>query len=134
MQKYAFLFLVMLGAALITYGCNQADEQGTENGGQSEELITTAEAFIQLLAEGQYDEAAQFFDDTMQEELPPSQLEDLWGTLREQAGEYKDLAYDSTEQADGYRIVVLNGSFASADVVFRVTFDDEAQIAGFFIH
>lgn len=130
-------------------GCGQADEQEkNQTNDQSneqleeeygelddtEEMIEKAESYISLLAEGEYEEVVKYFDETMKAELTPDALEEIWKTLLEQAGNFIDQEFDSTEQVDdGYQLVFINGLFEATDVTFTITFDEDGQIAGFFM-
>lgn len=130
-------------------GCGQADEQEkNQTNDQSneqleeeygelddtEEMIEKAESYISLLAEGEYEEVVKYFDETMKAELTPDALEEIWETLLEQAGNFIDQEFDSTEQVDdGYQLVFINGLFEATDVTFTITFDEDGQIAGFFM-
>ncbi|WP_163579753.1 DUF3887 domain-containing protein [Gracilibacillus saliphilus] len=110
------------------------EEMSEQENPQSEKIIGIADSFIEDIATGEYEAAGEHFDDTMKEELTPDALEDLWRTLQDQVGTYIDHEYSSTQEADGYQVVLLDGLFESSDVVFQVTFDDNQKIAGFFIH
>lgn len=153
MKKLQWIGLVMAAALVLLAGCNQEDEpadQGTEEQGdeqtpsdaedetsgenqENEAQIDMAKGFIDQLDEGKYEEATENFDDTMNEQVTAADLEEIWTGLNSQLGDFIDQEYNKMEEADGYQIVLITGTFNDADVTFQVTFDESGQIAGFFV-
>lgn len=131
MKKIQLLTLVMMFFVIIA-GCNK-QETKDEPKDETNQLVTFAEEFLTQLSEGKYTEAMDRFDETMSAQLTASDLETLWQTLEQQIGKQVTIIYNSTQEVDGYQVVLFDGTFEAADVVFRVSFDDENQIAGFFI-
>lgn len=130
--------LLALFFCLVLAACTASDEPEAdrENGGPvegAEEIIALTEEFISALAKGEFETATQHFDETMKKELPPEKLAQLWADLESQLGPFAEQRYDRTEEQGGYRLVLMDGSFEQADVVFQVTFDGQNRIAGFFI-
>lgn len=126
-KKFLRMVLILFLGAIMLVSCNQTDEP-------SEEVIQKAEMYIHLLAEGKFEEAVEYFDETMKAELPPEALEEIWESLLEQVGDFIDQEFDSTKQTgDGYQLVLIDGLFEATDVTFTVTFDENEQIAGFFM-
>ncbi len=89
--------------------------------------------FIDELNEGNYEEATGNFDETMNEQVGAADLKEIWTDLNSQLGDFIDQEYNKTEEADGYQVVFITGTFNDADVTFQVTFDENEQIAGFFV-
>ncbi|MBN6206611.1 DUF3887 domain-containing protein [Ralstonia pickettii] len=153
MKRLQWIGLVMAAALVLLAGCNQDEEpadQGTEEqrdeqtasdaedgaAGENQEdeaQIDMAKGFIDQLNEGNYEEATENFDDTMNEQVTAADLEEIWTGLNSQLGDFIDQDYDRTEEADGYQVVLITGTFNDADVTFQVTFDENGQIAGFFV-
>lgn len=157
MKKFKWIAFAMLAAAVLLAGCNQAEEQeepADDNADEeqpveqaeeeaeeqfsaedeeNEQLISMAETFIDQLNEGKYEEATKNFDETMSELLAAEDLEELWVSLNSQIGEFLDQEYTTTEEADGHQVVLITGVFNDADVMFQVTFDENEQIAGFYV-
>lgn len=141
MKKFYLLSIVLVAIVAILSGCNQDDGQNGANTGEGavegnkgdEEIIELAETFINRLSEGNYNEATENFDETMTEQLPREELEKLWTSLKEQFGDFIDQEYSSVEEVDGYQVVLLTGMFNDRDVTFQVTFDENRQIAGFYV-
>lgn len=155
MKKLLFILL----ALLVLMGCgeptgDQASENATDsstsdeqnedtddadssekNGSDedTEEIVNLAEEFIEQLANGEFEIATQHFNGTMEAQLTPVALDELWVALEDQLGGFIDQEYSSIEQVDDHQVVLIDGLFESADVVFSVTFDNNNQIAGFYI-
>jgi len=151
MKKIQWAGVPLMAVVILLAGCNQAedqseqsnpsmenaeieeDEQTQADSQENDELVSKAETFINQLSEGKYEEATEDFDETMAEQLGATELEELWETLQDQLGDFIDYEYHSTEEAEGYQVVLLTGIFNEADVAFQVTFDDNQQIAGFYV-
>lgn len=140
-KRFILLTICLL---LLMAGCSQGngEDQGdeddkngteTETGFDIDELKRHAEAYIQELADGEYEKAVERFDETMASQIGSAELQELWETLESQAGAFVDQEYHGTQPVEGYQVVIINGLFEGADVVFTVTFDKDYQIAGFYI-
>lgn len=125
---------IIIGLMLILFsGCNQ-EEQPTNNADvEAGDIEKYAEEFIQLLSEGNFEEATKHFDQTMKEELPPEQLEAVWKQVEEQGGTFVAFEYMTTQERDGYQVVLFDGLYEGLDAIFSVSFDKDNKIAGFFI-
>lgn len=133
MRKYTGILLVIL-LAIVMAGCNQTNEKEDANTESKTDIESKAEEFIALLSEGDYEKGWENFDKTMKEGISSTELEELWETLNDQAGEFIDQEYNSTEKTnDGYEVVYISGLFEATDVIFTVTFDKDEKIAGFYI-
>lgn len=95
-------------------------------------LIFTAQDFIAELRGGEVAAGFARFDDTMKAALPEDKLEELWGQLLAQVGEYQEQVGVRSESQEGYQIVILTTRFAKALLDVRVVFDSQGRIAGLF--
>ncbi|OIJ15179.1 hypothetical protein BKP35_04835 [Anaerobacillus arseniciselenatis] len=144
------LLIGFVSALLILTGCNDGEEQeivdkdGTqenaigETDGETEEIdmdeaISIAESFIEHLSQGEFEEAAEFFNETMAAEIGAKELGEIWVTLESQIGTSVDQDFNSTQEVEEYLVVLINGLFEGADVLFTVTISSNYQIAGFFV-
>ncbi|KHF41699.1 DUF3887 domain-containing protein [Halalkalibacter okhensis] len=151
MKKYNVLMAVLASVVIIT-GCNAEQQQQENEIEENQELsteeseietegndfdidesVSLAEQFIEQLSQGKYDEAIERFDDTMSAQISVAELGELWETIESQVGAFIDYDFESTQEVDGYLVVLLNGLFEEADVMFTISFDEQNQIAGFFI-
>lgn len=138
-MKKILTISILFMAILLFAGCgggnddNKAD--GKNNGGNEtqEEIVSIADEFLTLYVEGKYEEAVQFFDETMSEQLPPEGLKQTAESVSSQLGKFIDKEYKKTTEADGYDVVIFSGTYEASDVIFTVTFNDEKEIAGFLI-
>jgi len=146
MKKMLFLFIgILVTFVLVACADESSDdnpedtteesEETVENESEApdEELVTLANEFINNIATGEYEAASQQLNETMKEELTPEALDEMWVTVQDQVGEYISHEYNSTQEAEGYQVILLDGLFENSDVVFQVTFDENQQIAGFYI-
>ncbi|ADU29294.1 DUF3887 domain-containing protein [Evansella cellulosilytica] len=149
MKKY--IIMMIITGLLILTGCNSngGEEQeangmnGTEenvngeieddNGIDHEQAVAIAEEYISHLSQGDFEIAYDFFNEVMKAEIEVSELGDIWETLESQVGTYIDQDFNSTQEVENYKVVLINGLFDGADVVFTVTIDTNYEIAGFFV-
>ncbi|MHA6252797.1 DUF3887 domain-containing protein [Oceanobacillus sp. CAU 1775] len=145
MKKMNIFILLIISSFLILAGCNQTDETSEdvdettieessgEETAENEEIIQLAEAFIEQLNAGEYQEATAKFDETMSEQFSASELEETWISLNEQLGGFIDKEFNRVEEVEEYDVILITGIFNDADVTFQISFDDEQQIAGFYV-
>ncbi|MCF3943753.1 DUF3887 domain-containing protein [Oceanobacillus alkalisoli] len=149
MKRFRTVMFLSIVAILFLAGCSrgeeaegpvdedtvQPEEQVTDESANAttDETVAVAEEFIVQLSEGQYAEATENFDDTMAEQIGAEELQELWGSLEEQLGEFIASEYDQTESGDGYEVILIKGVFNDADATFQVTINENMEIAGFYI-
>lgn len=109
---------------LVLAGCNQAKDEA---------IVEHAETFINQLSTGDYEAATQNLDMTMAEQLTADDLEEMWLSLTEQLGEFIDQEYSGMEEAEGHQVVLITGIFNNVDVTFQVAFNEDEEIAGFYV-
>ncbi|MCK0471013.1 DUF3887 domain-containing protein [Halalkalibacter sp. APA_J-10(15)] len=132
MKKYVSVFAAGLIALMLASCSNEEGDTGNTEGTEGKERI--AESFIQQLADGSYNEAAEQFDETMSEAISEAELAQTWEEIELQLGAYIDHRYQSTEEAEGYSIVILEGLFEGQDVIISVSINEHEEISGFYIH
>lgn len=140
MKKFKWLSLILVIIMVLAIGCSQDEGQDKGQGDQDENLnleneiiIDLAETFIDQLSDGDYQEATENFDATMADQIGAEDLEEIWLALEEQLGNFIDQEYSSTEEVDEYSLVLITGIFNDDNITFQVTFNEDEQIAGFFI-
>lgn len=109
----------------------EGEEQTTGDREENEEIVAMAEEFIDQLNDGEYEAATENFDETMATEIDADGLEELWGSLESEFGDFIDQEYDSTASAEGYQLVYIKGTFNDSDITFQVAFNESNEIAGF---
>lgn len=91
-----------------------------------------ARAFVQMLAEGRFEDTPPLMDTTMNRVLPPATFRTVWNGLKERTGELQAIRGTRRADAQGYRIVLVDGDFEREDVTLRVVYDAEGKVSGFF--
>ncbi|MFD1848455.1 DUF3887 domain-containing protein [Oceanobacillus bengalensis] len=137
MKKKHYYILISMFLILFIAGCaddeSEQKEEEFQESAEKDANIVFAEEFVMFLNEGRYEDATEYYDETMKDELPASELEEAWTSLEEQFGSFVSQEYQSTEKLEGYDVVLINGSFEEQDVVFQITLDQNEKIAGFYV-
>jgi uncharacterized protein len=98
----------------------------------SEALIAAATQFVDLLANDDFAKATEQFDSTMKGALPEGKLRQVWQSLQQQAGPFKEKLRARTEKVSSYDVVFVTCHFEKADLDAKVVFDTDKHIAGLF--
>jgi hypothetical protein len=122
--KKVLLVIMVLALMLSLTGCLRTE---------GESIAVAAEDFVNLLSQGEYVQAARYFDETMKTELSPVDLEAAWKTLLDKGGEFLKQEYIEVHDFDFHRVIRVAGIFEKARVEFRVTFNEAEEIAGLYI-
>lgn len=99
----------------------------------SEEASETAEAFLTLVADEDFEGATALFDDTMASEVTAADLEEIWDQLTTDFGEFAGYDYVDEQQVDGYYSLLYEGAFNNQPVVLNVSVNGNNEVGGFFI-
>ncbi len=94
--------------------------------------VASAQAFIDLLAQGDFVAAEAYFDRSMKAALPAELLGGTWQTLEGQLGPFKEQTGTRTEQQDGYNVVLVTCQFERKAIETKVVFDEAGRITGLF--
>ena len=97
------------------------------------DLAAAATAFVNHLAKGEYEAAAQPFTEKMREAAPPATLGEIWKAIQAQMGAFQRITGTRVEAVGGFESVFVTSEFAKATVDLQVTFDSAGRIAGFFV-
>lgn len=89
-----------------------------------------AQAVVDDLAAGRFDEVYATFDQKMRAALPVEKVAAGWNSVRQLAGAFERQVSTTTETRDGYRIAVVTCAFERSNVDVQVVFDGEDRIAG----
>ncbi len=139
----AWLALGLVFSMIFLAGCKAAETTATPTAAGSspqatgtvnafEKLIPAAQAFVELLNQGNFAAAVQPFDSAMLKAMPESKLKDTWQQVLGQAGAFKSQLGTRTETSQGYRIVLVTCEFESSIIDVQVVYNAQDQISGLF--
>lgn len=153
MKRFQWIGLLLAAVLVLLAGCTQGEDPADGGAAEqdnnevetdtedeavadsqgNEEQMEMAKTFIEQLNEGKFEGATEKFDETMNEQVTAVDLEGIWKDLNSQIGNFIEQEFNKVEEADGYQVVFITGIFNDADVTFQVTFDENQQIAGFYV-
>src|SRR5579872_1234382 len=90
----------------------------------------TASTFIGLLAKGDFAAAEQYFNATLQAELPAPALAKTWASITGQLGAFEREGSAKSMRSGGITTVVVSCAFASATADLAISFDPTGKIEG----
>ncbi|WP_254564062.1 DUF3887 domain-containing protein [Oscillatoria sp. HE19RPO] len=105
--------------------------QGVEVIAQGTPMVSQAQEFVSLLADGEFNQALQKYDATARENITPETLETTWQDLVEKSGDFQEVVSSETVQGEDQEVVLLTTRFEQDTVVLFVVFDGEQQINSF---
>jgi len=126
MKKSIFILLLVCISLLLVH-CGKEKTESDNN-----DIVNQAIAYIDLLEKKEYVQATQNYDSTMLEALPPEQLQQIWEYFKIQVGEYKRQIGIRTEKKGEYETVFVTCEFEKMNVILRIVFNSNRQIAGMF--
>ncbi len=106
---------------------------GLEGKANGKQIETMAKKFVNLLVEGNFEEAAGNFDLTMKKAAPPEKLRQIWSSLVAQHGQFEKQLGTRIKTILLYKAVFVACQFEKMVVELQVTFNTTNQIAGFHI-
>lgn len=121
--------LLIAQAATIDSPGQPADDRRDSQAGPFD---SSARNFITLLSNGEFQQAATSFDDTMKRVLPPQKLSEAWNQLIREVGALQEQGEIHHTSSGDYQIVDVSCTFQRGNRVVRVTFDKAGQISGLF--
>ncbi|MDR6567534.1 alpha/beta hydrolase [Chitinophaga ginsengisegetis] len=98
---------------------------------QQNDQITTQ--FFEQLGKGNWDGARENMDANMKTKVTPDMLKGIWQQLEQSYGKWEALISQKTAKEAAYDIILADNRFGKAILTFRVVFDNNHRIAGFFI-
>ena len=91
--------------------------------------VATAEHFVDLMSNGEFDEAMGYFDDTMKKMRSPAVLKTLWEELVAHGGKFSGRGQPRTEHNRFHDVVYVPGKWERFQLDFQFTFDKQGRIA-----
>lgn len=105
--------------------------EGMEVIAQATPMVSQAEEFVSLLADGEFNQAFQKYDATARENITPETLETTWQDLVEKLGDFQEVVSSETVTGEEQDVVLLTTRFEQDTVVLFVIFDGEQPINSF---
>lgn len=99
---------------------------------QEEPLAAKGRAFVGLLHEGKFADAAAGFDATMAAALPADKLAHVWSGVVAGVGPFESIERARVEPVGAYRTVLVTCKFKNARLDAKVAYDKEEKVAGLF--
>ena len=135
------LILVIVAAAMVACGSSAQTASpimsaGSEpasvapSGSAGPDAAAIGRSFVEALAAGDTAAAEAMEDGTMRSAAPAAALDQLWGQIVGQFGEYRGIVGIETAAAAPYTNATVATSFATAVVPLVVTVDVEGRVAG----
>lgn len=125
MKKLAIALAVM-SMLLSACGKNGVDDSTKEL------LIGKAEEVVTLLNEEDFDELRTMLDEPMKEELTVEFLQETADIVKE-SGSFISFETGSVSMREQYFVAVLPVEYSEDRRVYTVTFNEQQQVAGFFV-
>jgi len=95
-------------------------------------LKNAAEAFVDLLVNGQFSTATENFDETMSTALPADKLEEIWNATTEQTGPFKLQIGTRTDKELEYDVALVTCEFEQGPIDVKLVYSSEGKISGLF--
>jgi dienelactone hydrolase len=89
-----------------------------------------AQDFINQMTAGDYASASREFSRELLQALPEAKLKETWQGLIGQFGDFQEISKVQAVERDAYSILTVTSQFQNASLDFRLTFDQNGQIAG----
>jgi uncharacterized protein len=120
------VFMGVLILSTMFTGCIQEQKEKTKSN------IDIAIEYITFLSESKYQQAYAFFTVDMKNSISLESLQELWESYIEAYGEFESIGNTSQTNSSEFNIIFVNVTFQDQYlIVFRIVFNDEQQIAGF---
>lgn len=123
------LITLLLVSALLATALPAAAQEITPDPA-AEARIAAAKDFVNLLIQGQFEQASQAFPPELQPKAPPSMLQEAWSGLLKQLGAYQQITEATPTHELNVDMVYLTTEFAKGSVDLRFVFDQNGKIAG----
>lgn len=94
--------------------------------------VAKAKRLVAQMAAGEFEEAVEPFDETMQRVLPAGKLEEIWNGLVKQYGPLQNASRTRTEKVQPYTLVFVTCEFKRGRLDTKVVFNTKGEIGGLF--
>ena len=105
--------------------------QGVEAMAQATPMVSQAQEFLSLLADGEFNQALQKYNPIARENVTPETLETTWQDLVDKSGDFQEIVSTQTVPGEEQDVVLLTTRYEQDTVVLFVIFDGEQRINSF---
>jgi hypothetical protein len=127
MRPHVSLLLTLVAIVALPAG-SQAQEDAA-----ADARYEAALAWVDLLVEGDFEEAAEQVNEAVSAQLGAAQLEGAWTQLSPQLGTLDSIEPKAQVMQQGFHVVILKGVFAAGTFDVQVVMADDHSVAGFFV-
>lgn len=136
----AFLLTIILagGGALYFIGPQKAISKPVPSGflftpHPTDEYSEIAKTLIEGVQAKDYKKTSALYDEEMRKALPPEKENAFWGALSSQYGNFRRITGYARTDEFPYYFVLLKSEYEKASITFRIVFNSEKKIVGFFV-
>ena len=116
--------IIVIGTALT--GCISEEEP------EEQDIEDVAIQTIGFLSTGKFNQAYELFNETVTDQMPVQQLEEIWSALLTQYGEFEKIVSTRVDEELGFDVVYVTCNFSMLGLLdIKMVFDEEKKIAGF---
>ncbi|MCL2046028.1 MAG: alpha/beta fold hydrolase [Oscillospiraceae bacterium] len=124
--------LCLLGACSKTTAPEASEQSGDIDWAFYNEL---AETYVTAMANSDFDQAYEMFDDTMKLLVSVSALEtEIWTPIIEEAGAFEEILSIRNVPYDGYYICFTISRHEDSGVILQIVFSEKGFVAGLFVN
>ena len=91
------------------------------------------QAFVTLLATGDFATAETKLDTTMRRLMPAARLAETWAAIQAQAGAFRAQRGATVSRVNGYQVVAVTCEFANASLDLQVAYSPAGEVGGLHI-
>lgn len=141
MKKHQISIAIILSSLVNFFGpyignivpANAVMQIAANQNQEMKDIENLATKFMEILGKEDFTGAAQYFESTMQAGFPPQQLEQVWRSITSQIGSYQKQIAIRTQKSKEFNIAFVTSEFTKGKAEFRIVFNSNKQIAGFFL-
>jgi len=127
-KKIISILIVGFILSITLSGCIEEDAE------EPQTITDIATEYIILLSENKYQQAYTFYNEDMKNAISLEYLEQIWEFYIETYGEFESIESTRQTNMSDFDVILVNATFQKDyRIIFRVVFNQEKQIAGFWM-
>ena len=125
------VYLLCISCIILVIGISLTGSIYNE-GPKEENVKEIAIQTVEFLSTGEFNQAYEFFNETVTDQITVQQLEDIWDALLAQYGEFDKVMSTRIDKEGGYDVVYVTCNFTTRGFLdIKLVFDGEKNISGF---